>query len=109
MADRNIYATRHLLKTHRVSWEVHIGPIPDGMCILHRCDVPRCVNPDHLFVGTKADNTADMMMKGRNGFKRDALSDDVKSQIRSAIGTQDAIARQFGISQGYVSVIRRKA
>jgi hypothetical protein len=55
-------------QAHRVVWEDVNGPIPDGLFVLHRCDVRGCVNPDHLFLGTAKDNTRDMMAKGRAHF-----------------------------------------
>lgn len=50
---------------HRVAWALSFGPVPDGMLVLHRCDVRRCVRPDHLFLGSQADNIHDMRSKGR--------------------------------------------
>lgn len=66
--------------SHRFSWELTNGPIPDGMCVLHRCDNPPCVNPDHLFLGTQGDNITDMVSKQRN---RSKLSIDQIPTIRS--------------------------
>jgi len=56
--------------THRISWEIHRGPIPDGMWVLHRCDTPSCCNVDHLFLGTQQDNVDDMVAKRRAKLRK---------------------------------------
>ena len=58
---------------HRLSWELANGPMASGMCVLHRCDVPGCVNPAHLFLGTRADNQRDMAIKGRGTLSATGL------------------------------------
>lgn len=58
-----------LIRSHRASWIVANGEIPLGLFVLHRCDNRPCVRPDHLFLGTKKDNTQDMMAKGRAMFR----------------------------------------
>src|SRR3954470_5960578 len=95
---------------HRLSWELHNGPIPGGLHVLHRCDNPPCVNPAHLFLGTQADNNRDRGRKGRNGGHkirgaangRAKLSPTDVAAIRRAYGdgaTQVALAARFGVSQ----------
>jgi len=97
---------------HRLSWELHCGPIPKGMCVLHSCDMPCCVNPDHLWLGTKGDNARDMVRKGRNpDFRGERsgnsnLTDADVIAIRAATGTHRSIAAQHGVSQSRISDIR---
>lgn len=64
----NYPGTHRFMLAHRYSYELVHGPIPDGLFVLHRCDTPRCVRPDHLFLGTQADNMADATAKGRRGY-----------------------------------------
>jgi hypothetical protein len=95
---------------HRVSWELENGPVPVGMCVLHRCDNPACVRPSHLFLGTRTDNAADKVAKGRQSRTRmpgasnpnAALTAQQVSAIRAMAArgvTGAAIARLYGISK----------
>lgn len=101
---------RRLLIAHRVSWELHHGSIPDGLCVLHKCDVPACVNPDHLFLGTKADNSADMIIKGRQKtgeqLPQSKLTWAQIDAIRRCSLTHKEIATLCGVSTGHISIIK---
>lgn len=96
---------------HRVSWQIHNGPIPKGLCVLHKCDNRSCVNPRHLFLGTKADNSADMTAKGRRAYgaqtNRTKLTDNDVIEIRRIREkdglTYQKIADGFGIG---ISTVR---
>jgi len=104
---------------HRVSYLLHHGPIPDGMMVCHRCDVPRCVNPEHLFLGGASDNLRDCYSKGRSPLQRRdprgerngnaKLTQDDVDFIRFATATmpmsQKEVARAFGVKRHTIYLI----
>lgn len=102
---------------HRASYQLYKGAIPAGLLVLHKCDVPPCVNPDHLFLGAHADNTADMWKKGRarrgrpgnvsgeNNGRAKLTTADVLA-IRSSSETNMALARRFGVDNSQISRVR---
>lgn len=102
---------------HRMAWELSFGPIPASLCVCHTCDNPICVNPGHLFLGTKADNSADMISKGRavnprgsahgNAIVNEADVVEIRSLVKIGMA-QRPVAKRFGISQLHVSRIVRR-
>ena len=100
--------TRRL--AHRCSYEMARGPIPDGMLVCHSCDVPACVNPNHLFLGTPADNSADKVSKRRHLYGENTpaakLNASQVTAIRGATGSQRKIAKAFGVTDMTVWKIR---
>lgn len=90
---------------HRVAWEIAYGPIPEGKLVCHTCDNRKCVNPEHLFLGTSADNSRDMIkknrsMKGEVNPKSRLSEDDVREirRMRSLGMTWEPIAERFNVS-----------
>ena len=78
-------------RAHRVSWRILKGDIPEGMCVLHRCDTPGCVRPDHLFLGARADNMRDRQLK-----LRQARGETSGRARLTAAAVRDARARRSG-------------
>lgn len=90
---------------HRVSYSICVGKIPDAVCCLHRCDIKACVNPAHLFLGTRTDNMRDMSAKERGMNK---LTGDSVRSILNLLGkgrTGASLARQFGVSNATICLI----
>ncbi len=116
--DRDGYGQTRIgmkrVKAHRKAWEILHGPIPAGLHVLHRCDNPPCVRPDHLWIGTERDNQHDKWAKGR-GVLRHGLKfspEQIRDiRIRYATGTirQRDLASEYNTDQATISeVIRRK-
>jgi hypothetical protein len=109
-------------KAHRISWMLHVGPIPEGLEVCHSCDNTECTNPRHLFLGTHADNMADAQKKGRaakpqliglsinagerNGQAKltDAQATEIRSLAELGYRTKE-ISDQYGISPSHVRSI----
>lgn len=102
---------RRFKLAHRVSYEHHIGPIPDGALVCHRCDVRACINPDHLFLGTNQENLADAGRKGRLGLsskRRTFLTGQDVDKILSDPRSGRALASVFHVHYNTICAIRRR-
>jgi len=102
-------------RAHRMSWTLHHGEIPEGLCVCHKCDNPKCVNPEHLFLGTKKDNRDDMVRKGRarfasqsgeaNGMAR--LTDEQVHEIKTSSCGPVELSRKYGVHYRHIWAIRK--
>lgn len=99
------YGGRRYGRAHVFSYELHHGPVPTGLNVLHSCDNPPCVNPAHLSVGTHAENMRQMVDRKR---RKRRLTDAQMAEIRDSPEIQKVLAERYGISQGYVSAIKRQ-
>lgn len=105
-------------KAHRVSWAIHFGELSTDLDVLHRCDNPSCVNPDHLWLGNDSMNRTDSVTKGRDNSPKGErnkgggkLTEEKVAAIRNrtALGEgQRHVAKDFGVSQALVSLIHRR-
>ena len=100
---------------HRLAWRFTYGPIPPGLSVLHRCDNPPCVRPDHLFLGTVTDNAVDMMAKGRgrvgSRHGKAKLTEEIVREMRRrhAMGERYvSLAAAFGVTPENVSTVCRR-
>lgn len=98
---------------HRLSYEIHKGPIPQGLLICHKCDTRLCVNPDHLYAGTDKDNARDRQSRKRNPLHgerngRAIISEKDVSIIRSSLHPHKTLAKLYGVSKWTIRDIKRK-
>lgn len=95
-----------IVGAHRAFFSLLIGPIPIGMQVCHRCDVRCCVNPHHLFIGSRSDNMRDAAAKGRLGHHCASLTFGQAEMIRASATRAVDLARRFGVSENVIGNIR---
>ena len=95
---------------HRFSYELHFGSVPEGLFVLHHCDNPSCVRPDHLFLGTNQDNMADKVLKGRhprgNQVYNAKLNPDAVRDIQTSGLSNGVLAKKYNVSPSAVREVR---
>lgn len=94
-------------QAHRIAWILTFGDIPDGMCVLHKCDNRACCNPVHLFLGTRKDNAVDMVMKGRQRAQKLVATQilEIRAHYKAGGISQLSLATEYGVSQAHISDI----
>lgn len=108
-----IMVARVKYMAHRLSYSLNNGPIPDGYVVRHKCDNPSCINPEHLEVGTQADNIADKVSRGRqargSGAGRAILTEESVREIRSSQLKVSELSTLYGVSVVSIrNILRRK-
>lgn len=107
--ERRPSGSNIFMLAHRWSFEHHVGPIPDGMCVLHRCDNPPCVNPAHLFLGTQRANVQDCIAKGRHRNGRQSLTDAEVALVRSLYSGHYGDSKRIAERHGFPVRLVRKS
>lgn len=102
-----LWLDMRVLGAHVASHRLFIGEVPLGFEVCHRCDVRCCVNPHHLFVGTRNDNMQDAAKKGRLGHRSAKLTDAQADEIRASNERGVDLAVRFGVSQNIISRLRK--
>ncbi len=91
-----VYRKNKCIRLHRAMYELFNGSIPEGILVCHHCDNPKCINPDHLFLGTHEDNMRDMVMKGRKIGK---LTKEQVLEIRASKENAKILAKKYKVSK----------
>ena len=102
--------------SHRISYEIHYGKIPEGLFVCHHCDNPSCVRPDHLFLGTQLDNLRDCKSKKRNNFGEKVPNhkltwksvDEMRELILKDNPTTAFLSRKYGVHPRTIRNVRNK-
>lgn len=113
----HFYLNSRLQGTHRVSWQIAFGEIPQNMMVLHKCDNRKCVNPSHLFLGTHMDNTIDKLSKGREAKVKGEKNgchkltwiqvDEIRKQYKKGHISQRQLAEIYGVVQTTIGGVLR--
>jgi hypothetical protein len=100
------------ITAHRAAYKIYVALVPDDLFVCHRCDNRRCVNPNHLFLGSATENMTDRDAKGRQAkgsdFKRSKLNQAAIVEIHQSRLPDTVLARKFGVTKGAINHVRHR-